>query len=273
MLATFFPNKQPPVMSQRHSGYQRQPDDCYQTPAWVTRAVAPYLRTHATAIWEPANGPDSKMAMMLRELGFTVVATNDDFLKRSTLPYELINCVCTNPPYGIGGRLACQFLSHALALVPVVAMLLRVDFDSGKTRTHLFRDCESFAQKIVLLDRIKWFPGDSGPFDNHAWFIWNKRHIGSATIYYASSDSTDIPAHRIITVRRGGQTEEWLTIHPSGRIEHHIENDGPRFLCRGPETRDQWIDLEYVKTYWPHLVAEVEAALAELPQPSDRFDE
>jgi hypothetical protein len=38
--------------------------------------------------------------------------------------------------------------------LPVVTMLLRIDFDSGKTRTNLFRDCQAFDRKIVLLDRI-----------------------------------------------------------------------------------------------------------------------
>jgi hypothetical protein len=69
----------------------------------------------------------------------------------------------------------------------------------------------------------------------------------------------------IITIRRGGQTEEWLTIHPNGRIEHHVENDGYAFLRHGPQARDEWIDLNHVRNYWPHLVPEVEAALTELP--------
>ena len=104
-----------------------------------------------------------------------------------TLPYARIDSVCTNPPHGYQGKLACQFIIHALELVPVVAMLLRVDFDSGKSRTGLFRDCAAFDRKIVLLDRIEWFPrkGTAGPSDNHAWFVWNKRHHGPPTICYA----------------------------------------------------------------------------------------
>jgi hypothetical protein len=59
--------------------------------------------------------------------------------------------------------------------------------------------------------------------------------------------------HRLIAVRRG----------PNGCIEHHIENDGYGFLRRGAEARDEWSDLRRVKACWPHLVAEVEVALAE----------
>jgi hypothetical protein len=174
-------------MSQRVSGYPRVVDDVFETPSWVTRVIAPYLRDHCLYVWDPANGPRSKIADVLRTEGLDVIATNDDFLSRTSLPYARIDGIMTNPPYGVSGKLACQFIGHALELVPVVVMLLRIDFDSGKTRTHLFRDCKSFDRKIVLLDRIVWFEreGAAGPSDNHAWFIWNMRHRGPATLAYA----------------------------------------------------------------------------------------
>src|SRR5262245_22346152 len=128
-------------MSQRASGYMRQVNDVYETPSWVTQVVVPSLRQHSLCPWDPANGPRSKIAEALRQSGFTVVATNDNFLARTSLPHAGIASVCTDPPYGAGGQLACQFITRALALAPVVAMLLRNDFDSGKTRTGLFRDC------------------------------------------------------------------------------------------------------------------------------------
>jgi hypothetical protein len=174
-------------MSQRPRGYERQSDDVYETPAWVTQVVVPYLRKHCLRLWDPANGPASRIARALRDEGFRVTATNDNFLDRTSLPSSRIDGICTNPPYGVSGRLACQFIAHALELVPVVAMLLRVDFDSGKTRTNLFRDCKTFDRKIVLLDRIVWFErkGAQGPSDNHCWLIWNVRHRGPPTIGYA----------------------------------------------------------------------------------------
>jgi hypothetical protein len=175
-------------MSQRRSGYHRQCDDIYETPPWVTRVVAPYLRLHCLHIWDPANGPASRIAQVLRDEGFDVIATNDDFLSRTSLPYSRIDGICTNPPYGAGGGLARQFIIHALELVPVVVMLLRIDFDSGKTRTGLFRDSQSFDRKIVLLNRIVWFEreGAPSPSENHAWYIWNTRHRGPPTIEYRS---------------------------------------------------------------------------------------
>jgi hypothetical protein len=135
----------------------------------------------------------SRLVVALRAEGFSVTATADDFLVRNALPHSRVEAAVTNPPFGSSGRLACQFIAHTLELVPIVAMLLRIDFDSGKTRTNLFRDCQAFAHKIVLLDRIVWFErkGAPGPSENHAWFIWNAQHRGPPTIGYASKSDCD----------------------------------------------------------------------------------
>jgi hypothetical protein len=179
-------------MSQRVSNYPRQAHECYETPPAVTRIVAPHFRNRfCEHLWDPADGPASKIANALRADGFRVTATRDDFLQKTARPDAEITGIVTSPPYGPSGRLACAFIEHALKLVPIVAMLLRVDFDSGKTRTHLFRDNAAFTHKIVLLDRIVFFERDDGtaeaPSDNHAWFIWDQRRVERCppTIGYA----------------------------------------------------------------------------------------
>ena len=183
-------------MSQRASGYARRANEDYPTPAWVARAIAPRLRkVGVKTVWEPARGAGS-LADALAAEGFNVVATTDDFLRHTHPPDRLIDAIVTNPPYGDDrrGQLACDFIRHALTLrVNLVAMLLRVDFDSGKTRVDLFRDNPAFAGKVVLLDRIKWFPGDSGPSDNHAWFTWHRRgHLtASPRLAYAARAKLD----------------------------------------------------------------------------------
>ncbi len=171
-------------MGQRHSEYARRNAEDYPTPEWVTQIIVPYLHQYASFIWDPAVG-GGQMTLALARAGLRVLGTADDFLTRTRLPEPDIDCCCSNPPYGTGGRLACQFIEHALELTPMVVMLLRIDFDSGKTRTSLFRDNPAFALKIVLLDRIAWFPGKVGPSTNHAWFVWHNRHKGPATIAYA----------------------------------------------------------------------------------------
>src|SRR5262245_21258959 len=175
-------------MSQRNSGYVRRPDEDYPTPRWVTAIIAGHLDASEQfySIWEPAAG-DGALAEGLRKCGLQVLETVGDFFAYIAPP-ESVDCICTNPPYGADrrGLQACEFIRHALTLVPIVAMLLRVDFDSAKTRVDLFRDNPRFSRKIVLLDRIKWFEGEAGPSDNHAWFIWNAiRRRKAPEILYA----------------------------------------------------------------------------------------
>jgi hypothetical protein len=175
-------------MSQRVSGYARVFADTYETPAPPVRALVPYLRERDLQfVLEPANGPRSMLAQTLRNEGFHVTATGSDFLACTAMPDPGIEGIVTNPPFGSGGRYAEVFIEHALALAPFVAMLLRIDFDSGKTRTRLFGDCPFFAGKLILLDRIVWFPreGKAGPSENHAWYLWDRRHQGAPTIRYA----------------------------------------------------------------------------------------
>jgi hypothetical protein len=84
--------------------------------------------------------------------------------------------------------LALRFIEHALEHSDLVAMLLQVDFDSGRTRKHVFRDCKAFVGKIVLVERILWFPGTDGdPSDNHAWFVWDKLNRKPPQLFYADS--------------------------------------------------------------------------------------
>ena len=87
--------------------------------------------------------------------------------------------------------MAAEFIRYAFKLkAERMILLLKVDFDSGKTRTDLFRDQLTFAGKIVLLDRIKWFDGPSSPSDNHALYIWDRSHRGEPWLRYAAKEMT-----------------------------------------------------------------------------------
>jgi hypothetical protein len=174
-------------MSQRVSGYERQPNEHYATPPWVAQTVANHLRGQCRHVWAPADTESSAVVQELRRKGFQVTATVDDFLSHRLLPCPDIDCVATNPPWGKRGEIVAAFIRHALKLAPVVAMLVKIDYDSAKTRVDIFRDCPAFAHKIVLLDRIIWFarPGSPGPSENHCWLIWNRCHRGAPTIGYA----------------------------------------------------------------------------------------
>jgi hypothetical protein len=181
------------AMSQRFSEYARKERDAYPTPPWVTETVVPHLKAlKVTSIWEPAAG-EGGMAVVLENAGFSVTTTDlnggVNFLDgKPAVPH--CDGVVTNPPYGIQGKLAERFIERALDLTRpgqgVVAMLLKVDFDSGLTRRRFFADCPAWSTKLVLLKRILWFvsPNGMGPSDNHAWYIWSWRHDGPPRLAY-----------------------------------------------------------------------------------------
>jgi hypothetical protein len=173
-------------MSQRNSGFTRVPHDDYPTPPGPVKALAPYLRTRVLYPWDPAAGK-GYLVNALKDEGFRAFGTTDDFLLRTKPPSDAIQAIVMNSPWGIKGRTAEQFIKHALSMsqISLIAALLPIDFDSAITRPDLFRDCKFFAGKIVLLGRIKWFPGPSDPSTNNCWGIWSRSHSGLPTIRYA----------------------------------------------------------------------------------------
>ena len=177
-------------MAQRKSGYEWQPDEFYPSPAWVIDALGEVVALRGLTVWEPAAGAGD-MADALRANGATVWESDSasrerregfepgiDFLTARFPPS--VDAIISNPPFGTGGRLAVAFAERGLALMRapggprLLALLLAADFDSASGRTHLFADCPEFAVKLVLLRRIRWFDGPSGPSTNHAWFAWQR---------------------------------------------------------------------------------------------------
>lgn len=169
------------------SGYALPANELFQTQPWATRAALRHIPVAGKRVHEPFAG-GHKMADVLREAGAIVttsdIATYDrrqDFIfdylaDDSTPPAGLdlgaVDITMSNPPYGARNTKAAKACRMALRRCSgVVAMLCTMKFDAGSTRVDLFRDNPRFFAKIVLLDRIQWFPGDEGTED-HAWFIW-----------------------------------------------------------------------------------------------------
>ncbi len=60
-------------------------------------------------------------------------------------------------------------------------------------RQHLFRRNPRFAAKIVLYDRIRWFPGtDKDGTEDHAWYVWRPEsgdnRTGTARLIYEGKE-------------------------------------------------------------------------------------
>lgn len=171
------------------SNYARKDNDLYQTEPWATEALLRHFPVGRDSwVWEPAAG-NHLIADVLLERGATV--TRSDIVTYDREHDEILNffvpgwpdtafCppyshIITNPPYGKGNRDAVKFATLALErCTGVVALLLTAKFDFGSTRTHLFRDNQRFAAKIVLMDRIQWFPGAHGGTEDHAWYVWQR---------------------------------------------------------------------------------------------------
>jgi hypothetical protein len=175
-------------MSQRASGYERLPDDAYQTPPPVVDALAPLIPKRVRTILEPAPG-DGLMVAALRKRGFAVAAGRGDFLQHGVS--DKFDAVVTNPPF----ETATEFIERALAdLKPrkgFCAFLTRVDFDSAQGRRHLFEQCPAFALRLVLLRRIRLFAGSKGgPSFNHVWLAWDWHHAGPLIVRYVLPEIT-----------------------------------------------------------------------------------
>ena len=104
-------------MSQRFSGYRRQPDEAYQTPAWVVVALLSQLRAPIRCAWDPCDRHSGRLVAALRDQGVNAIGTAEDFLTLAAPPAE-VDAIITNPPYGQNcrGELTMRFIEHALKL-------------------------------------------------------------------------------------------------------------------------------------------------------------
>jgi hypothetical protein len=180
------------------SGYHREGQDFYATPAWVTEALLQRVRFRGP-VWEPCCG-DGAMSTVLAAGGYAVVSTDlaergfgtsaIDFLACRAMP-EGCRSIVTNPPYGETGSHKGQaksplamlaFIRHALALSASVqgqlALLVRLQWIAGRRAADAL-SAGPFAATIILTRRIQWF--DMGARTNaaqhhHAWVVFDYAH-------------------------------------------------------------------------------------------------
>jgi hypothetical protein len=276
----------------------------YNAPAWVIDALAEHVELQNRKIWECAAGDGRMARAIRAhgaDVFSTDIAAHDcldtvfDFLSPG-YPDGLghYDGVVTNSAWGPGNRTAEAFIPAGLARIAqtggFLALLLPADFDSAVRRMPLFQH-PYFVGHIVLTDRPAWFERTDGrpvqPKENCCWALWARPVLrvpappirryalarapkawrrsynaqddlaGSIQLgfefirerkAYGSPGWVAGGDNKIVPVRAGESVE----IHRSGRLEHH---------CKG---RAQWVDLEFVKDYWPEFLSQVEAALAEL---------
>lgn len=199
------------------SGYERNRLDRYWTNPWMTdelfRCVDdPFPGIIPDLIWECAAGRGD-MSRAIADNKRLVYSTDVDmsefdntigpghersFLEEFELPFmdatggeqaveviEPVKGIITNPPYNEPYRgIADDFIKHGFEFfddgVEFMAMLLRSEFRSGKSRAKFFGECEHYMGELVLTTRPRWDYGDpdapekASPRHNFSWFLWSK---------------------------------------------------------------------------------------------------
>ena len=180
-----------------HAVGQRQSEDYYTTPEYVTDKLCNWLKENIPEslnwdIWECAAG-NGRIINSLKNNGFEVV-TYSDIVDRGLPGVEIldflnaekkdVDCILTNPPYSV----ATEFAEKALSLLDengYYIMLGRIQFLEGKKRGKLF---DKNPPKYVLIyrERVDCWKDDvetksSGALC-YAWFIFEKGFNGKPTI-------------------------------------------------------------------------------------------
>jgi hypothetical protein len=167
-------------------------DDVYETVPVATRAVLRVERI-PRKVWEPCAGRGA-IVDELRAAGHEVCAQDlvdfgipgqharRDFLMELAAPAGF-GADVMNPPY----KLAQQFVEHALDLVPLVIVLLRLTFIEGMRRRdlldsgHLAR-MHVFANRLPMMHRDGWQGTKASSAVPYCWFVFDRTYTGPTVI-------------------------------------------------------------------------------------------
>lgn len=190
---------EPVLVAQRQSGYDRNDDEAYFTPAWVTRLVLESLGEDASfdTVYDGAAGAGHILQAVedlypaIHTIGTDLNAWRPQvcsadiwlmsFLSVLSIPDEWGRTLLMfNPPFGASGRLAEKFIKHACKLIQgtqhEALFLLAHNFDAAAGRTAIFADCQQYHSKLVVLPRIQWAniepDPEHGSSSDHAWYRW-----------------------------------------------------------------------------------------------------
>jgi hypothetical protein len=155
--------------------------ESYATPPSATEAL---MRAEKLPhrVWEPCSGT-GHIARVLRAAGH-IVDENDlaadgvDFRDQLKAPPGTA-AIVTNPPFS----LAADFVAHGLTLVPVVAILERIQFLESDARGALF-DSGKLERVLIFRNRVPrmhaegWTGKHAAPAMTLAWFVFRRDYSG-----------------------------------------------------------------------------------------------
>jgi hypothetical protein len=171
----------------RPDEYERQAQDFYPTPDWVTQCLLDTVPLRGTVL-EPCAGLGA-MAKVIADAGHQVVAS--DLVRRDGSVYPIlasdalqaalpvgVQAIVSNPPYT--RDLLPQLVDHWLGLLKPVSgqlcLLLLAQWGESASGQALTTRHPAYAGRVRLPRRIRWFPkkaGDSSPQHNHCWVVWD----------------------------------------------------------------------------------------------------
>jgi hypothetical protein len=141
------------------------PNDEFYTSSIAVEMILPYIPSHVTRIWECTAITESKIVQVLRNEGYTVIATHIDngfdFLRHEPADYDLI---VTNPPFSIRDK----FLQRAFELKKPFMFLLPITTLEGVGRGKMFR--ENRIQILIPDRRFSFTSRKHGAWFQTSWF-------------------------------------------------------------------------------------------------------
>jgi hypothetical protein len=167
------------------------PDDEFFTPSIAVEMILPYIPSHVTRIWECTAITESKIVQVLRNAGYSVVATHIDngfdFLRHEPLDYDLI---VTNPPYSTKD----EFLKRAFELKKPFMFLLPISTLEGVVRGKMFR--ENRVQLLIPDRRFSFTSRKHGAWFQTSWFT-HRLGLGKDLNFISLNGSVYTPAQRL----------------------------------------------------------------------------
>jgi len=170
--------------------------DFYPTPGWAVEALL-QREEFIGSCWEPACGKGD-ISKILEANGFDVYSTDIldygygtpdvDFLNENSMfsdnNHNQVSNIITNPPFNI----ALEFINMSKKFADhKIAMFLKTTFLEGVERKIMWEDKQFPFKKMYQFSRRVSFGKEDKTHKNggmmaFAWFVWDKKHIGSPTI-------------------------------------------------------------------------------------------
>jgi len=164
-----------PKTPQPETPYVPQGRDVFQTPAYATKLLVPYIPKRIEHVWECASG-EGKIAKTLREYNYKTTETDllhgANFLQDGFPLFILkkYGCIITNPPYSLKKRFYERCRYHDVPF----ALLIPADYSQWIIKTLR---CDN-AEKIIPERRIDFVtPSGKSGKDSAAqfhsmWLTW-----------------------------------------------------------------------------------------------------